>query len=202
MPKAKDWEIEIQKRTKDQLTMDLAAFKQLEKWQFFSDAFQLNFFGWMVPAMEKRIEDLAAEEMAENDLPIIFDGARGRNFQAKIEMGQKMYDELTPVTVATNPFDGRLYVVKRFENDYAPADWYLLHLVDPHDSDKMDREKKVGDWMNRVKGTYKIMLEVDDYSDPYKLLTEAINRVKPPDEFYTKVYNRCVREIIFDHDFV
>ena len=67
MAKAKNWEKEIAKRTKDQLTMDLAAFKQLEKWQFFSDAFQLKDFGWMVPTMGKRIEYLAKIEEMESE---------------------------------------------------------------------------------------------------------------------------------------
>jgi predicted RNA-binding Zn-ribbon protein involved in translation (DUF1610 family) len=68
MPNAKDWKKEISTRTKDQLTMDLDSFKQLEKWPFFSDAFQLKYFGWMIPEMEQRIEKLAAEEMKPIEL--------------------------------------------------------------------------------------------------------------------------------------
>lgn len=58
------------------------------------------------------------------------------------------------------------------------------------------------DCINRVKGTYKMIIEVDDYSDHYAILTESMNRVKIPDHLWTKVYNRCVREIIFNHDFI
>jgi tRNA(Ile2) C34 agmatinyltransferase TiaS len=71
MPTAKEWNKEIDQRTKDQLTMDLAAFKQLEKWPFFSDAFQLKYFGWMIPEMELRIKELAAIEMGESKIELI-----------------------------------------------------------------------------------------------------------------------------------
>ena len=67
MPKAKDWEKEIDKRSKDQLTMDLAAFEQLKKWEYFSDAFQLGYFNWMVPYMRDRIEKLAADEEKKSE---------------------------------------------------------------------------------------------------------------------------------------
>lgn len=69
MPTGKEWEEEIGKRTKDQLTQDLAAFKRLEKWPFFSEAFQLKYFNWMVPDMEARIEQLAKEEEEEENEP-------------------------------------------------------------------------------------------------------------------------------------
>ena len=57
--KYKEWTKEIDKLTKDELTMFLSAYNRIVEWKAFSDAFQLRYFKAMVPYVEQRIEQLA-----------------------------------------------------------------------------------------------------------------------------------------------
>ena len=60
--KSKQWEIEIDKLSKDELTVFLAGFENVCKFEAFKREFQLGYFYWMIPYIKDRIEFLAKRD--------------------------------------------------------------------------------------------------------------------------------------------
>lgn len=67
MASFQQWEKEVQKMSKDELTTALSAYERLCKWGFFAGEFQLGHFTWVAEEMKQRVEWLAErDEMMED----------------------------------------------------------------------------------------------------------------------------------------